>query len=139
MFVNDSHILFKTKIKQIMKIKLFGHPFKTRAYGTVSVQKGVRKVVPIRPIESSVRPNGTSVIPVLRSRKTIMFFYLKNHEHQTFRASLENWGPRDRVCVKEREKMYRSHRSRGLYDQMTPQLYQFYVPEKPTKNIFEKS
>ena len=50
-----------------MKIKLFGHPLNPRARGTPlgarapnSVQDSLN--------ESSVRPNGTSVMPVLRSR-----------------------------------------------------------------------
>ena len=60
------------------------------------------------------------------------------YENKTVRASLENQGPRDRVCVKEREKFYRSHRSRGLYDQMAPQLYQCYVPGNRQNKYFVK-
>ena len=47
-------------------------------------------------------------------------------------------GPLDHVCVKEHEKLYRSHRSRGLYDQMAPQLCHFYVPGKPSRKTFCK-
>ena len=52
-----------------MKIKLFGNPLNPRALGTApsarapnSIQESLN--------ESSVRPNGTPVMPVLRSRST---------------------------------------------------------------------
>ena len=58
-----------------MKIKLFGHPLNPRDLGASgprlwkraqnSIQDGLN--------ESSVRPNGTSVMPILRSRKTQKF------------------------------------------------------------------
>ena len=56
-----------------MKIKLFGHPLNPGALGTPldarapnSVQDSLN--------ESSVRPNGTPVMPILRSRKTQLLF-----------------------------------------------------------------
>ena len=57
-----------------MKIKLFGHPLKTRAYGTVPVCDRSRKMLQKNGIETSVRPNGTPVMPILRSRNTQKFF-----------------------------------------------------------------
>ena len=61
-----------------------------------------------------------------------------NHENRTFRASVEPQGPRDLPCVKERKNIFRIALTRALYDQMTPQLYQFYVPENTSKKIFCK-
>ena len=55
----------------------------------------------------------------------------QNMEKNTFRASLENQGPRDHTCFIELEKLHRSHRSRRLYDQMAPKLNQFFFPGKP--------
>ena len=56
-----------------MKIKLVGHPLNPRDLGTPlgarapnSVQDSLN--------ESSVRPNGTSVMPISRSRKTQFLF-----------------------------------------------------------------
>merc|ERR1739841_200426 len=51
-----------------------------------------------------------------------------NHENQTFRASLQSQGPRDLPSMKERKFSYKMHGSRAPYDQMAPQLCQFYVP-----------
>ena len=55
----------------------------------------------------------------------------QNHEHRTFRESLESQGPRDLPSMKERKNPYKMHGSRAPYDQMAPQLCQFYVPGQP--------
>ena len=47
------------------------------------------------------------------------------------RESLESQGPRDLPSMKERTISYKMHGSRAPYDQMAPQLCQFYVPGQP--------
>ena len=55
----------------------------------------------------------------------------QNHENQTVRESLESKGPRDLPSMKERNLSYTMHGSRAPYDQMAPQLCQFYAPGQP--------
>ena len=52
----------------IMKKRFVGHPLMTRAYGAVLVRQISKKSFNRNGIETSVRPNGTPVMPVLRSR-----------------------------------------------------------------------
>ena len=52
----------------------------------------------------------------------------ENHENTTFRAVLETKGPRDPPSMQERQILFRIALTRGLYDQMVPQLCPFYVP-----------
>ena len=68
-----AHVFFcKHKINKNVKIQLFRHPFNTTALGTPlgarapnSMQDSLN--------ESSVRPNGTPVMQLLRSKKTQKF------------------------------------------------------------------
>ena len=73
---------------------------------------------------------------------TIFIFFCicfqKKHENTTFPASLEPQGPRDLPSMKERKISYKMHGSRAPYDQMAPQLCQFYVPGQPSKRQFVK-
>ena len=57
-------------------------------------------------------------------------YFFEKHEKQTFRASLEPWGPRDPPWMQERQILFRIALTRALYDQMAPQLCPFYVPGK---------
>ena len=63
----------------------------------------------------------------------------ENHEKTTFRAFLETKGPRDPPWVQERQILFRIALTRALYDQMAPQLCQFYVPGQPSKKQFVKN
>ena len=72
-FINHFHFFCKNIFQKNMNVKLFGHPLNPRALGTpldarapYSIQDSLN--------ESSVRPNGTPVMPILRSRKTQFLF-----------------------------------------------------------------
>ena len=63
----------KQKTKTNMKIKLFGHPLNPRALGP-RLWKRAQNCIQDGLNESSVHPNGTSVMPpILRSRSTQKF------------------------------------------------------------------
>ena len=62
----------------------------------------------------------------------------ENDEKTFFRAFLETKGPRDPPWVQERQILFRIALTRALYDQMAPQLYQFYIPGQQSKSQFVK-
>ena len=79
--------------------------------------------------------------PPQKNLRSLSDFLLKNdppedHEKTTFRAFLETKGPRDLPCVQERQILFRIALTKALYDQMAPQLCQFYVPGQPSKKQF---
>ena len=72
MLVNHFHICFQNKTR-IMEIKLFGHPLNPRDLGTAPVEKSATIFIQDSLNESSARPNGTPVMPILLSWKTQKF------------------------------------------------------------------
>ena len=71
MLVNHFHFCFvKTNSKKNMKVELFGHSLNPRSLGTPLCPRAPNSIQDSLN-ESSVRPNGTPVMHVLRSRSTV--------------------------------------------------------------------
>ena len=80
MFVNHFHVFFFVEGPNTnMKIELFGHPLNPRALGIPLCPRAPNSVQDSLN-GSSVRPNGTPVMPILRSRKT-QFLFSSFHFH----------------------------------------------------------
>ena len=76
--------------------------------------------------------------------RSFLFFFFndppsENHENTTFRVVLETKGSRDRPWMQERQIPFRIALTRALYDEMAPQLCQFYVPGQPSKKRLVKN
>ena len=95
---------------------------------------------PVGPSDAVGRSFGTTFSPKFQNPAMLVNHFHncfvnkgpeRNDENQTLRESLESQGPRDLPSMKERKKSYKMHGSRAPYDQMAPQLCQFYVPGQP--------